>query len=116
MRRVILSLVTLSIAFTTQSQSWSLTGNAATNPTIHFLGTTDNNPIKFRVNNSVAGEINPNGSLSFGLSAGSASTGTNSVAIGFMSSAFSLAYQTTSVGAYTLQNNYGGYNSAFGYG
>jgi hypothetical protein len=33
------------------AQSWSLTGNAGTNPPTNFLGTTDNKPIVFKTNN-----------------------------------------------------------------
>src|SRR3982751_5624011 len=35
---------------------WSLTGNNGTNAATNFLGTTDNLPLKFRVNNIAAGE------------------------------------------------------------
>jgi hypothetical protein len=31
--------------------AWLLGGNSGTNPTTHFLGTTDNQPLNFRVNN-----------------------------------------------------------------
>ena len=30
---------------------WSLTGNAATDPSVNFIGTTDGQPIVFKVNN-----------------------------------------------------------------
>jgi len=33
------------------AQSWSLTGNAGTNPSTNFLGTTDNNALIFKTNN-----------------------------------------------------------------
>jgi hypothetical protein len=33
---------------------WSLTGNSGTNPATNFLGTTDNKPLNFRVNNQRA--------------------------------------------------------------
>lgn len=32
--------------------AWLLTGNASTNPTVNFVGTTDNQPIVFRTNNT----------------------------------------------------------------
>ncbi len=38
---------------------WSLYGNAATNPSVHFLGTTDNVTLTFRVSNTVALRIDP---------------------------------------------------------
>ena len=34
-----------------QSSSWSLTGNALTNPAINFIGTTDSNPLAIKTNN-----------------------------------------------------------------
>ncbi|REC48609.1 cell wall anchor protein [Chryseobacterium pennipullorum] len=33
------------------AQSWNVTGNAGTNPSTHFLGSTDDKPIVFRQNN-----------------------------------------------------------------
>ena len=38
---------------------WSLTGNAGTDPTTHFLGTTDNVALEIRVNNQRALRIEP---------------------------------------------------------
>lgn len=37
--------------------AWSLNGNAGTNPSINFLGTTDNQPLVFRQNNVYAGKF-----------------------------------------------------------
>ncbi|MDQ7039787.1 MAG: hypothetical protein Q9M35_02505 [Rhodothermus sp.] len=39
--------------------TWSLTGNAGTNPATHFLGTTDNQALEVRVNNQRALRIEP---------------------------------------------------------
>src|SRR6185369_12630766 len=36
---------------------WFLTGNAGTNSTNNFIGTVDNVPLNFRMNNQVAGMI-----------------------------------------------------------
>ena len=41
--------------------AWSPTGNANTNPTNNFVGTTDNQPLEFRVNNTRALRITPDG-------------------------------------------------------
>lgn len=63
---------------------WGLTGNTGTNPATNFLGTTDAQPLRFRVNNTFAGQM-PNlgtGLLSLGLNTGLASTGTNNTFIG----------------------------------
>lgn len=37
---------------------WSLNGNGGTNPANNFIGTTDNQPLHFRVNNAAAGVVN----------------------------------------------------------
>ena len=39
--------------------AWSLTGNAGTNPTMNFLGTTDNQALELRVNNTRALRLEP---------------------------------------------------------
>ena len=85
----------------TGNNSWSLTGNSGTNPATNFIGTTDLVPLRFRVNNLWAGEINPsNGNSLLGISAG------NSSYTGTFNSSF---------GNFTLQNiTTGSYNAAFG--
>lgn len=64
--------------------AWTLTGNAGTNPTTNFLGTTDVQPVRFRTNNVIAGQIPAStaGLVSFGIAAGGASTGTNNTVVG----------------------------------
>lgn len=37
---------------------WGTKGNISTNPSINFMGTADNQPLRFRLNNSWAGEWN----------------------------------------------------------
>ena len=50
---------------------WRLDGNSNTNPSLHFIGTTDNQPLVFKVNNSHAGKIDPlMNNLFFGVGAG----------------------------------------------
>jgi trimeric autotransporter adhesin len=55
---------------------WGLTGNAATDSTANFLGTTDLKPLVFRVNNGFAGQISSIG----GISLGRAANGTTRIA------------------------------------
>lgn len=50
-----------------QSNFWSLTGNTGTNPAINFLGTTDNNRLVFRTNNTEKMTILSDGSVGIGL-------------------------------------------------
>lgn len=51
-----------------QSNFWSLTGNTGTNPATNFLGTTDNNRLVFRTNNTEKVTILSNGNVGIGLS------------------------------------------------
>lgn len=50
---------------------WKRSGNAGTNPAVHFIGTTDNNALRLRINNKWAGEIDSTKrSVLLGLGAG----------------------------------------------
>jgi len=55
------------------SDDWKATGNFGTNPSNHFIGTTDNSDLRFRTNNLERFEITTAGSLS-AYSNGSEST------------------------------------------
>ena len=116
------------------SPGWSLTGNSGTDPAENFLGTTDNQPLKFRVNNLPAGEMNPlNYNTFFGTQAGASSTGGantafgtrslftnstgyNNTATGYQALYFtSTGHDNTATGCFALSNNSEGYyNTAFG--
>ncbi len=123
------------VQLSTGNNSWSLMGNSTTNPAINFIGTTDDQPLRFRVNNTWAGEINPtNLNVFFGSDAGNLSiTGQANSAFGdhalfaltdgnFNSANGYLAltanttgYNNTAHGAYSLYNNTFGYsNTAIG--
>jgi len=41
-------------------QSWDLVGNAGTDPSVNFIGTTDNQPLEILVNNQRAFRLEPN--------------------------------------------------------
>jgi trimeric autotransporter adhesin len=81
---------------------WALTGNAGTSGVNNFIGTTDNQPLRFKINNTWAGELNPaTANVYLGTGAGQANTtGNSNVAIGEHS---------------LYSNTTGGYNSANGY-
>ncbi len=98
---------------------WNLTGNTATNPATNFIGTTDVQPLRFRVNNAWAGEIHPtSGNLFLGVASGQANT------TGYLNTAFgnaSLKNNTVSnfnvaIGDSALYNHigFGGGNTAVG--
>ena len=48
---------------------WGLTGNAGTDSTTNFLGTTDVKPLVFRLNNRYAGQLGTNGGIAIGRGA-----------------------------------------------
>jgi len=66
---------------------WSLEGNEGTDPTIQFIGTTDNSPLNFRVNNEKAGKVDGTAANTFlGYQSGnSVTTGLNNTSYGFKS-------------------------------
>jgi hypothetical protein len=51
MRAAVYTAVLLGTSFPVLAQSWSLTGNAGTNSSTNFVGTTDNTALRFRTNN-----------------------------------------------------------------
>ena len=58
-----------------QNEGWSTTGNEGTDPANNFIGTTDNQPLLLKVNNTWAGQIHPgNGNLSLGVGSGQSNT------------------------------------------
>lgn len=66
--------------------NWGLTGNSLTNPAVNFIGTTDNQPLVFKVNNKRAGYIDSESSNSLiflGVNAGKNNTTWSNIAIGF---------------------------------
>ncbi|MBN9351374.1 MAG: tail fiber domain-containing protein [Chitinophagaceae bacterium] len=67
------------------AQNWSLTGNSGTDPNTQFLGTTDNQPLLFKVNNQLSGKIDQGLRNSFWgyLAGNSNTTGSDNTANGF---------------------------------
>ncbi|HQQ95534.1 MAG TPA: hypothetical protein PLQ93_13350 [Bacteroidia bacterium] len=115
---------------------WSTLGNAATNATLNFIGTTDNIPLNFRVNNQKSGGIDHllentffgyqsglsnttgNANSAFGTGALSTNTaGAYNVAVGYLAmNANTSGVFNNAFGAGALINNTtGNNNSAFGY-
>ncbi len=83
------------------ASGWSLTGNNATNPNIHFIGTTDESPLKFRIKNVNAGQLD---TLLYNSSFGFRSLDSNTA--GIHNAAF--GYKAL------ISNNTGLYNVAIG--
>jgi len=116
--------------------SWNITGNAGNLDGVNFIGNTDNTPLNFRVNNQIAGRIDPiNQNTFLGYNAGivfgsayqnvaigsnalnSISTGYANVAVGVNSlNSNTTGDQNTAMGLDVLQNNINGrHNDAIGY-
>lgn len=133
----VLGLDTLYLYNNGSLNTWNLTGNAGTTDS-NFVGTTDNTPLYFRVNNQSAGFIEyvgrrnqgmgintlrnlttGNSNTAFGYEALYADTsGNNNTAIGRQSlTANSNGYENTATGYYSLYSNTSGYrNTANGAG
>jgi len=115
---------------------WSLTGNAGTNPLTNFIGTTDDKPLVFKLNNQWAGSIDSQlRNTYFGFSAGNDTgtgfyniglgplslnkntTGQLNIGIGLESLRENLdGIWNTAIGSNSLTNNLTGSNNvAFGY-
>ncbi|MFN1219550.1 cell wall anchor protein [Chryseobacterium kwangjuense] len=60
---VAVALLTSTFAF---AQSWNLTGNSGINPSNNFLGTTDNQPLVLKANNTDGIRILPTGKVTIG--------------------------------------------------
>lgn len=107
-----------SWVMTGAGSGWGLTGNSGTVPGTNFIGTTDENALRFRINNAWAGEIHPiTANVYLGIGAGESTTsGQANTAIG----EHALSGNTdgsfnTSAGYFALAVNGSGVNnSAFG--
>lgn len=119
MKKLLLNICVVFIAFTAQSQSWLLEGNSGTNPKIHYIGTKDQTSLFFRINNTFSGLLDSaNNQTFFGFKAGTGmANGKSNVAIGYKSlSANVSGGYSTSIGAQALASNTTGHeNVASGY-
>lgn len=116
----------LLVAASSFSQtSWSLTGNAGTNPSTSFIGTTDNTPFVFKVgggNPAGFSGYSENRNVSYGyrslLNVANGGTGTGLTAIGYGALANNTSGEfNTALGHWALVANTTGYwNVALGSG
>ena len=94
---------------------WLLTGNSGTNPATDFVGTTDNLPLNFRINNTRAGFLGTNGNIFWGQGSGNNNTGYSNIAIG-KDALFSnnTAHELVAIGDSALYFNTAIFNTAVG--
>ncbi len=116
-------------------ESWKITGNSNTDTSVNFIGTTNNVPLRFKVNNQKAGFIGiNNGSTYFGYKSGlqdapgygntaigneafmNNTAGTYSTALGSSALYYdtSFGYNTAIGSLAMLQNRSGYFNTAVG--
>jgi hypothetical protein len=100
--------------------AWTLTGNGGTNPATNFIGTTDNQPLRFRVNNTLAGNLPTiaTGTLALGLLVGVATTGQRNTFLGNEAGAATTTGQSNTFVGYRSgnTNTTGGLNTFVGDG
>lgn len=95
---------------------WLLTGNAAIDPAINYIGTSDNQPLIFKVDAQPFGKLASSGTVGLGLNAANG-TGANNIALG--SSVLSVATGGLNVGignTALTSNTSGSSNIAIGSG
>lgn len=89
--------------------AWSLTGNSGTSAATNFIGTTDNVPLVFKVNNQKAGLIDVAANLFLGYQAGTGNTGAENTGLGYQAlNSLANGYDNTAVGTYSLASNIAG--------
>ncbi len=100
--------------------AWSLTGNAATNPSTNFLGTTDDVDFKLKRNSTDSGYITST-NTAFGLSSGSYTneggatpTRTSNTSIGNLAGSSNTGSNIVSIGNSAGNNNSGSNNTFVG--
>ena len=117
------------------ANAWQITGNAGTSAA-NFIGTTDTMPLRFKINNTAAGLIDPaNHNYFLGVGVGTVETGSANIGLGTAAlnnddigsdniaigdSALFSQHGTgganIAIGSYALQKNTTGfYNTALGY-
>ncbi|MBI4722041.1 MAG: hypothetical protein HY769_03435 [Candidatus Stahlbacteria bacterium] len=98
------------------ASDWHITGNAdILDNSTYFLGTTNDIPLNFRVNNQKAGRVASGGPTFFGYQAGNVNTGVNNTGIGFQALSLNVGgVENTAVGYLALAANTGNYNTAVG--
>ncbi|MEO6252959.1 MAG: tail fiber domain-containing protein [Ferruginibacter sp.] len=113
--------------------AWSLAGNSGTAAATDFIGTTDNVPLSFRINNQKSGLIDVSGNVFLGYQAGNVNAtiantgigfnalnlttnGSDNTATGYLAMASNTnGTGNTATGSWVLSfNTVGSFNSAYG--
>lgn len=96
--------------------AWQLTGNTGTDTAVNSIGTIDNIPLKFKINNERAGLLGRNGNIFWGVGSGSNSAlATDNIAIGKGALKNNTKSETIAIGDSALHlNSSGDVNIAIG--
>ncbi|MDR0230964.1 MAG: tail fiber domain-containing protein [Dysgonamonadaceae bacterium] len=98
----------------TITNAWLTTGNAGSSPTTNFIGTTDNQALIFKVNNTYSGRL-ASAYTSFGYNALTTATGSGATAFGVNALSVNTGGGNSAFGSQSLAKNVGGqYNTAVG--
>ena len=110
------------------ASGWSITGNAGTDTSVHFIGTTDDQPLVFRVNDTERMRLNTTGNLAFSGTGSSLFIGEGAGMHDDLSDNWNIfigdstghmntkGHHNTACGHSALYSNTtGGYNTGFGY-
>ena len=96
---------------------WRMAGNGGTDSSVNFLGTTDGQPLMFKINNVKAGMLSQTGTTAFGLRALSNAVGTNNTAFGHNTlTGATSGTGNVAVGYKALEINTGSFNTGLGVG
>jgi hypothetical protein len=87
--------------------AWNLNGNAGTDTSTNFFGTTDNMPIRLKINNIPAGLIGLSNTF-IGQNAGYRNSGTNNVGLGYEALYTNTGEYNVAIGVQPLRNNTNG--------
>ncbi|SCY70518.1 tail fiber domain-containing protein [Flavobacterium caeni] len=88
------------------TNAWGLAGNAGTNPSINFIGTTTDADLVFRRNSVLSGRIGSN--VSFGTNALATNGGNNNIALGTNALQTTIGARNIAIGTDALHENAGG--------
>ncbi|MBL7885973.1 MAG: tail fiber domain-containing protein [Flavobacterium sp.] len=97
--------------------AWTTTGNSGTNPTTHFMGTTDNQDVVFKRNGLLSGVLSVTNTIFGYNSFNTTTTGLNNVGLGkFVLQDNTTGYSNIAIGDSSLNSNTTGYeNISIGY-
>lgn len=100
------------LPYNNTSTAWLTTGNSGTIDGTNFIGTIDNIPLNFRINNNKAGRIDSaNANVFLGSLSGGNLTEKYNTAIGHFALKNNTDWYNTAVGAFSLANNLNGDNN-----